>query len=162
MHGNIFVCHGETTNPTQYSETIEQLSRHASNTYKCGEDIQGLIRNLEPTIVFRPERLKVGDANSTNMHIWEKHVGIYVKTLNLNESNTKHVYSVVWNQWSPSLQAKMETLEDYKSLVSDIDFFNLLQEIRSSVHRFESLTYIHESIFKAKEEMCRMEQRGDE
>ena len=115
MNGNTFVCHGETTAPTQYTDTMEELGRYASHTYKYGEDIQDLVRNLKETVVVKPAKVEEDDKDPTNKRIWEKQVDEYVKRLNLYESNKKGLYSVIWDQCSPALQARMESLNDENS-----------------------------------------------
>ena len=162
MNGNTFVCHGETTAPTQYTDTMEELGRYASHTYKYGEDIQDLVRNLRETVVVKPAKVEEDDKDPTNKRIWEKQVDEYVKRLNLYESNKKGLYSVIWDQCSPALQARMESLNDYNDIERRSDCLKLLQEIRSSVYQFETQAYIHESMLKTKEDLYRMKQKEDE
>ena len=69
MNGNTFVCHGETTAPTQYTDTMEELGKYVSHTYKNGEDIQDIVRNLKETIVVRPAKAEKNDKDPTNKRI---------------------------------------------------------------------------------------------
>ena len=141
---------------------MEELSRYASHTYKYGEDIQDLVRNLKETVVVKPANVEEDDKDPTNKRIWEKQVDEYVKRLNLYESNKKGLYSVIWDQCSPALQARMESLNDYNDIERRSDCLKLLQEIRSSVYQFETQAYIHESMLKTKEDLYRMKQKEDE
>ena len=63
MNGNTFICHGETTAPTQYTDSMEELGRYASHTYKYGEDIQDLVRNLKETVMTKILRINESGKN---------------------------------------------------------------------------------------------------
>ena len=54
MEGHAFVCHGETITPSKYTDTMEQLGRYATRTYKYGKDIQMLVQTLEETNTPKP------------------------------------------------------------------------------------------------------------
>ena len=66
MNGHTFTSHGETSSPSQYSNTMEQLGRYASHTYTYGEDIQSLAQNMKDTKISKPEDInqKTGDATA--------------------------------------------------------------------------------------------------
>ena len=152
------VYHGETTAPTQYTDTMEELGKYVPHTYKNGEDIQDLVRNLKETIVVRPAKAEKNDKDPTNKRICEKQLEEYVKGLNLYDSNKKSIYSVIWNQYSPALQTRMDSLKDY----NDIERRSDCLKLRSSVYQFETQAYIHESMLKTKEGIYRMKQKKDE
>ena len=54
MEGHTFVCHGEAITSSKYTDTMEQLGRYATRTYKYGKDIQMLVQTLEETNTPKP------------------------------------------------------------------------------------------------------------
>ena len=138
---------------------MKQLRIFTSHTYTHGEDIQDLVWNLHHTIIRKPKSVDENDTNVTTKRIWEKQVDEYVKHLNRYESNKKNLYYVVWNQWSPTLQVRMESLPNFKSFDRESDFLQLLTENKSTVCQFESQVYLHESMLQAKEDLVK--KRGE-
>ena len=115
MEGHTFVCHGETTTPFKYNDTMEQLGRYATHTYKYGEDVQLLVQTLEETNISKPDDLeKVKTA--TDERIWLKEIDGYVTRMIIYSSNKCKLYAVIWDQCSPSMQARMESLDNYVEL----------------------------------------------
>ena len=49
MEGHTFVCHGEISTQSKYTDTMEQLVRYATHSYKYGKDVQMLVQTLEET-----------------------------------------------------------------------------------------------------------------
>ena len=162
MNGHTFTSHGETSSPSQYSNTMEQLGRYVSHTYTYGEDIQSLAQNLKDTKISKPEDINQKTGNATAKRIWEKEMDEYVKRSGIYKSNTKKLYSVVWGQCSPVLQARMEQLPSYNTMHQDNDSIMLLKEMRASVFDFDNQAYLHNSMLKAKEALVRIRHQEHE
>ena len=148
MEGHTFVCHGETTTPSKYTDTIEQLGRYATHTYKYGEGIQLLVQTLEETNISKPDDLEK-DKTATDERIWLKEIDGYVTRTIIYSSNKCKLYAVIWDQCSPSMQARMESLDNYVELNQSKDCIRLLREIKASVFEFETQAYIYDSMLKA-------------
>ena len=100
--GHTFVCHGETTTPSKYTDAMEQLGRHTTHTYKYGEDIQMLVHTLEETNISKPDYLKK-DKTATDERIWLKEIDGYVTRTSIYSSNKCKLYAVIWDQCSSSM-----------------------------------------------------------
>ena len=59
------------------------------------------------------------------------------------------MYAVIWDQCSPSMQARMELLDNYVELSQSKDCIRLLREIKVSVFEFERQAHIYDSMLKA-------------
>ena len=78
MEGYTFVCHGEFTTPSKYTDTIDQLGRHTTHTYKYGEDIKMLVQTLEETNISKLDDLHK-DKTATDERIWLKEINRYIR-----------------------------------------------------------------------------------
>ena len=101
MEGHTFVCHGETTTQSKYTDTMKQLDRYATHTYKHGEDIRTLVQPLEETNVVKPDDLQK-DKTATDERIWLKEIEGYVTKTSIYSLNKCKIYAVIWNHCSPS------------------------------------------------------------
>ena len=69
---------------------------------------------------------------------------------------------MVWDQYSPILQASMESLSNHTIMHCENCSFKLLKEINDSIYKFENLANIHESMSKAKEVLDQLHQEEQE
>ena len=72
MKRNTIACRGETTSPIKYTDTMEQLRRYTSYTYKYGKDIQDLVRNLQSTHILKRDSIDEDDKDATIKRSWGK------------------------------------------------------------------------------------------
>ena len=93
MEEHIFVCHGETTTPSEYTDTMEQLGRYTTRTYKYREDIQMLVQTLEKNNISKPDDLKK-DKTATDKRSWLKEIDVYVTRTSIYSSNKYKLYAV--------------------------------------------------------------------
>ena len=116
---------------------------------------------LTHTLMVRISREDVNQktGDTTAKHTWEKESDEYVKRSGIYKSNTKKLYSVVWDQCSPVLQARMESLPNYNTMHQDNDSITLLKEIRVFVFEFENQAYIHNSMMETKKALARIRQQ---
>ena len=71
IEGYTFVCHGETTTLSKYTDTMEQLGRYTTHTYKYGEDMQTLVPTLEEPNILKPDDFQK-DKTVTDERVWLK------------------------------------------------------------------------------------------
>ena len=132
MEGHTCVCHGETTTPSKYTDTIKQLDRYATHTYKYGEDIQMLVQTTEETNSSKLDNLEK-DKTASDERVWLKEIDRYVTRTTIYSSNKRKLYAVIWDQCSSSMQAIMESLDNYVERNRSKDCLGLLREIKASV-----------------------------
>ena len=74
MNGHIFE---NNNNPTQFHNTSEQLIRYSSSTYKYGNDLKTMIKNLKDKTqveLEEPEEEEIEGKkvlNKTKVKLWE-------------------------------------------------------------------------------------------
>ena len=69
---------------------------------------------------------------------------------------------VVWDQYSPNLQARMESFPNFKEFERESDCLKILTEIRSTVYQFKIQTYLHNSMLQAREDLVHLRQTEEE
>ena len=60
MNGNVFQCHEEARDPTQFNRTLEALERYANKTYASAQDLQKLFDKMKNPTVEQPTALARG------------------------------------------------------------------------------------------------------
>jgi hypothetical protein len=61
----------------------------------------------------------------------------YIKRVDLLESNKKALYAIVWGQYSPMIQYKIESLNNYQKSNNPCDCIWLLKERQGITRQFE-------------------------
>ena len=139
MKGNVFQCHGETTNKQQFLKTVGVLDEHINKTFSFPQDIASICRTFEVIALTQPPNLtkEEYDEDMGKRMIWTTSMKSYMKRTDLMESNLRGIYAIVWGQCSPMMQSKLESLDDYGKNSADCDCIWLLKQIQGITHRFE-------------------------
>jgi hypothetical protein len=148
MKGNVFQCHGETTNKQQYLKTVGVLEEHINKTFSYPQDIASVCKTFSLLLLTQPKNLTKEEYENDmgKRMIWETTMKSYIKRTELMESNVRAIYAIVWGQCSPMMQSKLESLDDYTSKNQDCDCIWLLKEIQGITHRFEGTRDVFISI----------------
>ena len=90
MKGNVFQCHGETTDKQQFIKTLGVLEQHINKTFTYPQDVASVCKTFE---VIPPTQLKnlakdVYEGDMGKRMMWETSMKSYIKRLDLLESNT--------------------------------------------------------------------------
>jgi hypothetical protein len=139
MNGNVFQCHGESTDKQQFLKTMGVLGEHVNKTFTYPQDVASVCKAFKIVALVQPPDLSEDDYKNSmgKKMIWETSMKTYMKRVDLLESNTRAIYAIVWGQCSPMMQSKLESLEDYEARSDTCDCIWLIQEIQGITHRFE-------------------------
>jgi hypothetical protein len=139
MKGNVFQCHGESTNKQQFLKTVGVLEEHINKTFTYPQDVASVCRNFELLALTQPPNLtkEEYDGDMGKRMIWQTTMKSYMKRTDMMESNVRGIYAIVWGQCSPMMQSKLESLDDYETKSNECDCVWILKEIQGITHRFE-------------------------
>jgi hypothetical protein len=139
MKGNVFQCHGENTNKQQFLKTIGVLDEHINKTFTYPQDIASICKTFTIMPLVQPANLtkQEYEGDMGKKMIWKMLMKTYMKRIDMLESNQRSIYAIVWGQFSPMMQSKLESLDSYESKSNRCDCIWLLQESRAITHCFE-------------------------
>jgi hypothetical protein len=162
MNGHVFQCHGESNEKNQFARTIEELSNYVGLYFKHHpDDIKKMIQNMVDTTLSPPTD-PVAGATQTQTLIWTKEVDLYVKRKETYSPNKCALYSVVWGQCSPTMQARVKTEPTYTVTHENNDSLALMNSIKGISYKFESQKNIYLSLDNAKAAYYTYRQGRDE
>ena len=132
LNGHVFQCYGETSNKNQFNRTVEELDGYIGINLKHSEDIKKMVKKMTDMVITVPTDLK-STATKTELKIWDKTVGSYVKRIDLYIENKSTLYSVLWGQCSDTMKAKIKALENFEKMSEHSNSLtSLLKEIKES------------------------------
>jgi hypothetical protein len=70
--------------------------------------------------------------------MWETSMKSFMKRTDLQESNARAIYAIVWGQCSPMMKSKIESLDDFSDKSATRDCAWLLEEIQGITHRLKA------------------------
>jgi hypothetical protein len=137
MNGNVFQCHGESTDKQQFLI----LGEHVNKTLTYPQDAASVCKSFKIMALVQPEDLSEEDYKNSmgKKRIWETAMKRYMKQVDLLESNARAIYAIVWGQCSPMMQSKLKLLENYEARSDACDCIWLIQEMQGITHRFEGM-----------------------
>ena len=68
------------------------------------------------------------------------------KQLETLDENVEAVYSLVWGQCTPSMQAQLRTMSNYEAIRNAFDVFELLKEIKGHTFRLTDREYPYQRV----------------
>ena len=153
MKGNVFQSHGESATKQQFLKTVGVLKEHIDKTFEYPQDVASICKSFEIVTLTMPANLEksVYETDMAKRMIWETSMKTYMKRIDKMESNLRAIYAIVWGQCSPTMQSKLESLDDYEERSTDCDCVWLLKEIQGIAHRFEGTRHVHISLDDAWE-----------
>ena len=83
---------------------------------------------------------------------------MYLKREDTLEANNGKLYSVVWEQCSQPMQAKLRAHQEFEGLERTNDGVGLLIAIKSVMHHFNNTTHPYASMHKAQRALYTMVQ----
>jgi hypothetical protein len=131
LKGNVFQCHGENTDKQQFLKTVGVLDEHINKTFDYPQDVASVCDSFEITPLVQPSNLSKEDYEKDmgKKMMWETSMKSFMKSTDLQESNARAIYAIVWGQCSPMMQSKIESLDDFSDKNATRDCAWLLKEI---------------------------------
>jgi len=164
MNGHVFQCHGETTDKKQFLKTVQMLADHVNKTFDYPQDVISMCKppySLQAISLPR-EPTEAEMQVASKRFIWESEMKMYMNRKLKQESNRLALFSVIWGQCSPLMQAKLESLTMYQERRDGTDCRWLINEIQGITHRFEGTRYVYLSLDDAWTEYYNMRQGGNQ
>ena len=137
MNGNVFECHEESRDPTQFNRTLEALERYANKTYTSAQDLQSLFDDLVTPSVSQPAALDP-TASELDKQIFNLRLKKFVDHEDTLMANMHALFAVIWGQCSATMTTKLETHLDLSTWKAAADCASLLKEIQCISLRYES------------------------
>ena len=148
LNGHVFELGSETTKTNQFNRTIEEVSNYMSRKYDYGGDIARMLRDRADVDLTQHKPVHPGSsADKTDLRIWEKQVDEYVKRINAYANNKEALFAILWGQCSDSMQTRLKTIDDFKSINEERKCLSLLTEIQGITYKFETQRYPCEALF---------------
>jgi hypothetical protein len=150
MNGHVFQCYGEATEKNQFARTVDELDTYVGLHFKKHPiDMKRMIKSMTDTIIPTPTD-HADTATKTEIRIWEKEVDMMVLRRVTYDANKCTLYSVIWNQCSESMQAKIRSSHIFEIMSTDSNSLTLLLEIKGIAYKFESQKNIYLALDNAK------------
>ena len=148
MNGHVFQCHSETSDPKQFSVTLEKLSHYVFKTFKNATDIGRIFDELKTPEITRPVKPPLvkseseSDAIEKAEHemdtaIFAEDVNDYVKRRNVLKENVQKLYSITWGQCSKAMRAKLGGIKDFKNIEDAKDCAPLLRKVKGVSYEYD-------------------------
>jgi hypothetical protein len=115
------------------------LEEHINKTFSYPQDIASICRTFELVALMQPANLtkEEYEEDMGKCMIWQTSMKSYIKRTYMMESNIRGIYAIVWGQCSPTMQSKLESLDNYATKSNECDCIWLLKEIQGITHCFE-------------------------
>jgi hypothetical protein len=125
----------------QYNITMKKIAEYVEREYTYGGDIRWTVKNEKRFTVPKPEDSDETSASSaTEQRIWERCTEEYIKRDDILTENCETVYSLVMGQCTESMTAKLEGLEEYNSIQSNVDVIKLIKAIKGITYQYNTMT----------------------
>jgi hypothetical protein len=150
----VFDC-SNSIQADMFSKTTKAIARHVGKMYRYGNDVRLAIQNLIPTVMDVPKDL-ADTATNAQKRIWEKKIDEFVKRELYFEENMQTLYSLIWEQCSDVMQARVEALGDYDTMSKLGDLLALLKAIKPQAYNFQSQKNKANALHDAKRRLLMM------
>ncbi len=132
------------------------------NTKNAG-DLMPLYTDLQDPVIEKPEPLSVEDAEVLiEQLLWKETVKDFIARRRSLVDNLRAVYSVVWGQCSPTMKAKLMSMDDYESQSRNCACAWLLRQIKAVMYKFEGQRDIFLAMGEARSTLKRCKQQPHE
>jgi hypothetical protein len=101
------------------------------------------------------------DADAIDTRIFEKEVDDYVKRKAKHTENSRKLFSLILDQCTEYLRAKLKALPEYVGMKEDFNVFNLIKAIKGITYTFKESTYYTEALHDLKIRLFMLRQGKD-
>jgi len=162
MNGHVFQCYGEATEKNQFARTMEELNSYVGLNFKNNpNDIKKMMK-LTKNITFEMPTDHDDLATKATIFIWQQDCITVSKSKKAYEDNKCALYSVIWNQCSEAMQAKVKSDDGYDEMYESSDSLELIKIIKGVAYKFESQKNIYLALDDAKCTFYAYHQGADE
>mmetsp|Transcript_14419 Transcript_14419/g.27117 ORF Transcript_14419/g.27117 Transcript_14419/m.27117 type:complete len:227 (-) Transcript_14419:11-691(-) len=151
LNGNVFEVHNEASKANQYQKTTLAIAAYANRTMKNGQDMRYIIENLKE--VDFDSMVPVESTTATGRVaelMLQQQVTIFMKRKDQYDTNKNSLYTIIWDQCSDALQAKLQGTSEYERYAPLSCPIALLKHIKQVSLKFENVTYKPASVQDAQ------------
>ena len=156
MQGHVFTLNAEGGTPLRYHDILERLLGYIGyigKNYKYSIDIQKLVEDLnetEFTLPDFPSDVTRTNPNTCAVKVWEKKCDQVLKRETEYADNKNSLFQLVWGQCSQGLKDEIKALPSYTEMKSDRNCIQLLSDLKTIIHRFETTSHPQVAMHTAK------------
>ncbi len=144
MNGHIYQTFNENDDKRQFGKTTEALGRWINMNTENSGDLLVLHTDLEHPPIEKPEPLNEEDKDDpVEQLLWKETVKDFITRRQSLVDNLRAVYSVIWGQCSPTMKAKLMSVDDYNTK-SRVFSSGLTHFLRISHLRLTKVAQIHD------------------
>lgn len=160
LNGNYFDCTGYEQSD-RFVKTVQSIAEYVSQTYTCGGVSRKEVMTQKMVVILMPTRptgsppdpFDVSDYNS------EKKTATY-KVLHQTENRQK-IFSLVWQQCTESMQAKLKNHGDYAVIEQLLNGIELLRIIKLICFDIQDEKYVPQKVHETKAAFYALKQGRD-
>jgi hypothetical protein len=172
LDGNYFDCTGYGQSD-RFMKTVQKIADYIGQEYTCGGLTRTEVMTQSPVIIIAPTRpvrttVTAQDGTITSIppdvldisdYQSEKKASDY-KLLHRSENRQK-VFSLVWQQCTESMHAKIKAHRDYKTIEQALNGIDLLRVIKLICFNIEDEKYIPQKVHETKAAFYALKQGRD-
>jgi hypothetical protein len=150
LKGHIYDCNSpkHVEHFKKMTEVITEYINHEYNhgSYLCAAIVKEEDKPMQPK---KPADL-TSMATKTDKEIWKQEVAIFIKTKAMIESHVCSLFSLVLGQCTDAMKAKLEALDNWDTMVTEMNGLDLLLQVKTITFQFESTQYELHALIDAK------------
>ena len=120
-----------------FTKSLKELVNYVGTTFTKGQKLaRTAVETLTVPTISLPADLPT-TATKAEQKAWEKEIDLEVVKKATIAENMSTIFSIVWLQWTTSMQEKLKELKNFKKMLSDQNGVELLIEIRTICFNFQ-------------------------
>jgi hypothetical protein len=151
LNGHVYEVHNEAFKANQFQKTTRAIVAYVNRTMKHGNNMRFIIENLTDVNfdALIPTEPKTGNVKVDEMML-QQAVSLFMNGKDQYEMNKNALYTIIWEQCSEALQAKIEGTTQYEDYAPISCPIGLLEHIKQASLQFENVTYTTAAVDNAK------------
>jgi hypothetical protein len=169
LDGNHFDCTGYGQSD-RFVKTVEKIADYVGQEYKCGGIARREVLNQQVVIIAAPTR-PVGRSmpgtdgavifapiDAMDVSDYQSAKKIYDTEIHQQKENRQKLFSMVWQQCTENLHAKIKSNREYQKIEQSLDGVELLRVIKLICFNIEDEKYVPQKAIEVKAAFYNMKQ----
>ena len=153
IQGHVFTLNTEGGTPLRYHDTMERLLSYVGKKCKYSIDIQKLVDDLSETKFVLPQfptDVTRTNPNTGAVKVWDNRCDQVIKHQIEYEDNKNSLFQLRWGKCSQGLKDEIKALPHYNDMKTGRNCIELLSDLKTIIHRFETTAHSQVAIHTAK------------
>lgn len=172
LDGNYFDCTGYGQSD-RFMKTVQKIADYIGQEYKCGGVTRTEVMTQTPVVIpmpTRPVSISTISADGTvtttppdimDISDYQSEKKIVDYKVQHQTENQQKVFSLVWQQCTESMHAKIKAHRDYKAIERDLNGIELLRVIKLICFNIEDEKYVPQKVYETKAAFYTLRQGRD-